>query len=80
MINIIQPGVVGVKTYLHHCPTCNCKFTYQQEDLILDQRDGDFVKCPTCASGLAHSVFLEVDPEAYGAFEIHASSKKQMFN
>lgn len=50
MIEIIKEGdpeKVNPKHYIK-CAKCECEFTYQNNDVESDQRDGDYIKCPTC--------------------------------
>lgn len=49
------------KTYTTSCKRCGSKFSYQSVDIFPDQRDGDYVKCPT---------------KCCGAFINHADSKQ----
>lgn len=46
MIKIIKPGKIMVTK----CPTCECEFSYEKEDIIWgDQRDPcKEVRCPCC--------------------------------
>jgi uncharacterized Zn-finger protein len=47
-MRIIEPGVIKSKTRIMTCEYCDCKFEYEREDIHVDQRDGDRVRCPFC--------------------------------
>lgn len=45
----------GYKSYKTRCDTCNCKFTYDIEDI-----DGTFVSCPECGSKHYHTLLDKI--------------------
>ena len=47
MIKIIKKGTTPPSRKMH-CQNCGCKFSYQREDMAVDQRDANFVRCPQC--------------------------------
>jgi uncharacterized C2H2 Zn-finger protein len=56
MKQIIKEGKLPeTQKYQRTCLRCGTVFTYQNEDLIYDQRDGDFVTCPVCTAGINHN-------------------------
>jgi predicted Zn finger-like uncharacterized protein len=56
MIHIIKQGKLPEKkNYQRTCLNCDTIFTYQDEDLHLDPREGDYVKCPTCGLLINHN-------------------------
>lgn len=49
MITIIRKGQLPEeKPKKVECDRCKTIFTYTKEDVKPDQRDGDYVECPTC--------------------------------
>lgn len=47
-MRIIKEGKLPSKEKEMTCPECGCVFMYERSDIHSDQRDGDFVICPTC--------------------------------
>jgi len=51
-MRIINPGKKPNEEREKTCGYCKCKFAYTKNDVESD-RDGNFVKCPTCKKLLA---------------------------
>ena len=47
-MRIIKEGKLPPKERKMECNNCGCVFMYEQEDIHSDQRDGNYVVCPTC--------------------------------
>lgn len=47
-MKIIKKGKVEKKEWKGFCLNCHCEFIYDQSDIKIDQREGDYVVCPTC--------------------------------
>ena len=53
-IQIISLKETAQKQYKKKCK-CGCKFSYTNDDVTHDFRDGDwFIQCPHCKSELLH--------------------------
>ena len=35
--------------YITKCKTCGCKFTYMEEDVMLNWFSENYLKCPQCS-------------------------------
>lgn len=46
-MKILKKGKVKFAAWLFICEECGCKFLANESDREYD-RDGDYVKCPTC--------------------------------
>jgi DNA-directed RNA polymerase subunit RPC12/RpoP len=53
MIEIIKVGWREEPKHKTTCGKCLTEFTYQHEDLERD-REGAYVKCPTCSGFISH--------------------------
>lgn len=47
-MRIIKEGKLPPKEKKMTCSECGCVFMYNRSDIKTEQRDGDFVICPTC--------------------------------
>lgn len=47
-MKVIKPGSIPSSDIKHTCSYCSCEFLYSKEDIHIDQRDGNYVICPTC--------------------------------
>ena len=47
-MRIIKKGKIPPKEKRITCPKCGCVFMYEPCDIHSDQREGDYVVCPTC--------------------------------
>ena len=47
-MRIIKKGKLPPKEKKMKCTSCGCVFMYDRSDIKTEQRDGDFVICPTC--------------------------------
>lgn len=47
-MRIIKEGKLPPKEKKMTCSECGCVFMYDRSDVKTEQRDGDFVICPTC--------------------------------
>ncbi len=52
-MKIIKEGLIKEKKFGDKtCPDCDCEFEYVLSD-VEEDRDGKYVKCPTCKKFLA---------------------------
>lgn len=49
-MRIIKEGKFPPDERKQKCSDCGCVFMYERADIHCDQRDGDFVICPTCGA------------------------------
>lgn len=49
-MKIIKEGNIKPKETKRTCSKCKTKFSFTEEDIKLDFRDGDYVQCPVCES------------------------------
>lgn len=54
-MRIIKEGKLPPKEKKMKCKNCGCVFMYEPSDVHSDQREGDYVVCPTCKK------FIDVD-------------------
>ena len=54
-MRIIKKGKLPPKEKKMECKNCGCVFMYDFRDIHSDQREGDYVICPTCKK------FINVD-------------------
>lgn len=47
-MRIIKEGQKPVKEWQITCYNCGCIFIFDRSDIHSDQREGDWVECPTC--------------------------------
>lgn len=47
-MRIIKEGKLPLKERKMECNNCGCLFMYEQKDIYSDQREGNYVVCPTC--------------------------------
>lgn len=47
-MRVIKKGKLPPKEKRMTCLECGCVFMYDRSDIKTEQRDGDFVICPTC--------------------------------
>lgn len=47
-MKVIKKGKVPFKEKRFECSYCGCEFFADENDKKVDQRDGDYVVCPTC--------------------------------
>lgn len=47
-MRIIEEGKLPSKEKEMKCDNCGCVFMYDRSDIKSDQREGDWVECPTC--------------------------------
>lgn len=47
-MRIIKEGKLPPKEKKMECKNCGCVFMYERSDVHSDQREGDYVVCPTC--------------------------------
>lgn len=47
-MRIIKEGQKPVKEWQVTCKSCGCVFVFDNSDVHSDQREGDWVVCPTC--------------------------------
>ena len=47
-MRIIKKGKVPKEEWQTTCKKCGCIFAFDRKDIHYDQRDGDWVICPTC--------------------------------
>lgn len=55
-MKIIRDGKIKEIEITESCKDCKCVFVYTSSDVIFDQRDGDYVKCPTCKKFIASKI------------------------
>lgn len=60
MIHIISRG----NKHVIDCPECNCKFSFENEDIEGNQYNGSEVKCPQCNT----TIYLKYEE---GVFKPH---------
>ena len=61
MIVLNKGKIKNAKQYFK-CSTCNCEFiANEKEDKHIDQRDGDYVICPTCKAWIDWNLGKELD-------------------
>ena len=49
-MEILKQGKVPDKKTKKTCKGCKCVFTYISSDIHVDNREGNYVICPTCGS------------------------------
>lgn len=49
-MKIIKKGEIKEKEVKETCYKCKSKFIYTPSDVEMDNRDGDYVKCPCCGA------------------------------
>lgn len=54
-MRVIKEGKLPPQEKKMVCPKCGCVFMYDWSDIHSDQREGDWVVCPTCKK------FIDVD-------------------
>lgn len=59
-IQLEKLGAAALKRYRVECKQCGAIFTYEQEDINPDQRDGDYVICPCCSQWINATLGAEV--------------------
>lgn len=42
--------------YQINCINCGTVFSFEESDIVQDQRDGDFTYCPICAKGISTKI------------------------
>lgn len=47
-MKIIKKGKLPKEEKRMTCSYCGCVFEYNRSDVHTDQREGDWVECPTC--------------------------------
>lgn len=47
-MRIIKEGQKPIKEWQVTCKKCGCIFVFDNSDVHSDQREGDWVVCPTC--------------------------------
>lgn len=47
-MKIIKKGKIRKEEWRGSCLDCHCEFMYDRNDIKIDQREGDYVVCPTC--------------------------------
>lgn len=47
-MRIIKEGNIIKKELQIQCKQCGCEFAFEQEDIKIDNRDGNYVVCPYC--------------------------------
>ena len=47
-MRIIKEGQKPIKEWQVTCKKCGCIFVFDNRDVKSDQREGDWVVCPTC--------------------------------
>lgn len=47
-MRIIKEGKKPIKEWQVTCKNCGCVFVFDRGDVHSDQREGDWVVCPTC--------------------------------
>ena len=47
-MRVIKAGIIRKQEWTTTCHNCGCVFAYEKGDIHADQREGDFVVCPTC--------------------------------
>ena len=52
-MKIIKEGKVKLKETKKTCYTCKTKFSFTNEDIRPDLRDGDYINCPKCGAFIA---------------------------
>lgn len=56
-MRIIKEGKKQVKEIIMTCRRCGCEFAYDRGDVLFDQREGNWVVCPTCKAYLGVGSF-----------------------
>lgn len=51
-MRIIKEGKLPPKEKKITCKKCGCVFMYDRSDIKSDQREGNWVVCPTCKSSI----------------------------
>jgi predicted Zn finger-like uncharacterized protein len=54
-MKILKQGKLPNPTWVRTCGNCQTQFEYDRSDIHSDQREGDYVKCPTCTKYINHS-------------------------
>lgn len=52
-MRIIKEGQKPIKEWQVTCKKCGCIFVFDNRDVHSDQREGDWVVCPTCKECIA---------------------------
>jgi NAD-dependent SIR2 family protein deacetylase len=52
-MRIIKEGQKPIKEWQVTCHKCGCIFVFDNRDVHSDQREGDWVVCPTCKEYIA---------------------------
>lgn len=52
-MKIIKEGKIKIKETKKTCSNCKTKFSFTNEDIKPDTRDGDYVNCPKCKAFIA---------------------------
>lgn len=60
-MRIIKEGKKPLTEKEKTCHRCGCVFAYEKRDIHSDQRDGDWVYCPTCKAYIGVKPFNEYD-------------------
>lgn len=47
-MKIIKKGKIRKEEWRGLCLDCHCEFIYDGDDIKIDQREGDYIVCPTC--------------------------------
>ena len=64
MPRIIKPGrLPSAQVATATCGRCHGVAEYERKDVTRDQRDGDYVVCPSCGSFIAAATLTWHDPE-----------------
>ena len=56
---ILKEGKIPVEEYKFSCKRCGCEFMANHTDKNIDQRDGDYVICPTCDAWIDWSLGIK---------------------
>lgn len=60
-MEIIRPGNKPENVrYQQTCKTCGCVFAYTKSDVKPDQREGDYLVCPTCTKFISPTYVPEI--------------------
>ena len=51
-MRIIKEGIKPATTWRIECSKCGCVFEFDNRDVNSDQREGDWVCCPTCSQSI----------------------------
>lgn len=59
-MRIIKPGKIKISEREFTCRECHCEFIADIKDMQCNQREGNYVICPTCQSFITWSNGIEI--------------------